>query len=248
MSPSGVSIGAGLLLFVVLIILFRVFFPGALMTVTAPLLRAGASLTASVTSFRASFAERTVLVIERDQLRVQNTALINENSALTAKVDDLTRLLGHEPPEPLGIIASVLARPPVAGYDMLIVAAGASDGASSGMRVIALGGIPVGTVESVTQNYSRITLFSAPGKELASWIGDARLAVTLTGSGGGAFTGAAPKAAGIVEGDIVYTAGPGALPIGRVIRVDTNLSSPSATLLIAPTVNPFSIVWVKLVP
>ena len=233
---------------VIAIVLLRTLFPGAFTAVLAPVLRTGASLTTLLTPLRTAFADTAALARELDQLRMQNGALTNENIALSAKVDDLTRLLGSEPGETLGIVVGVLARPPVTGYDTLLVAAGTLSGVSSGMRAIAEGGVPVGTVQSVTQNYARITLHSAPGQELSAWVGQERLAINLIGKGAGTFGATIAKGAGIVEGDVVYIAGPGALPVGIVARVYTDASSPIATLSIVPSVNPFSIVWVKLVP
>jgi cell shape-determining protein MreC len=248
LSPSGVSLGAFLILLALLVAGLRFIFPGMFIAITAPVFHAGSAVTAFATDVRASFANAAALMSERDNLRSQNEALMNENLALTARVSDLAVLLGEAPVAPQGIVAGILSRPPETAYDTLILGAGSTSGVSSGMRVLAQGGVPIGTVDSVTASSARVTLYSSPGRALAAWVGKTRIPLTLSGAGGGVFLAAAPKAAGIVAGDIVYVAGGGAEPIGRVRAVRTNASSPSATLLIAPTVNLFSVVWVTLVP
>ena len=50
----------------------------------------------------------------------------------------------------------------------------------------------------------------------------------------------------VIEGDKVFASGPGMLPIGTVVRIDSDPSTPSMTLRIMPAQNLFSIAWVML--
>jgi cell shape-determining protein MreC len=110
------------------------------------------------------------------------------------------------------------------------------------------GGTPLGTVASVTNATARITLYSNPGLETSAWAGDARVPITLKGTGSGGFDATLPKTAGVQAGQGIYVAGAGALPIGTVAKVDADPSSPNVVLHIHPYLNPFSLTWVTISP
>jgi len=240
--------GVALFTIVVVVLGFRALLPEPFLRATAPLLAVGTALSDFFADLRAQFADTSLLRRERDDLMREKDSLARENLALVAKIEDLTQFLGKEPAPPLGIIAGILTRPPESPYDTLVIAAGATSGVSPGMRVLAPGGTPLGFVETAFTSIARVTLYSAPGQSLSAWVGRERVAMTLKGKGGGAFTALVPKDAGVVLGDLVYVAGGGALPVGRVREVGTDLSSPIATLSITPLVNLFSLTWVTLVP
>ena len=70
--------------------------------------------------------------------------------------------------------------------------------------------------------------------------------LSLAGVGAGAFTATLPKAAAISVGDSAYVSGPGAVPLGTIVRIDTDPSSPTVVLYIQPLVNIFSVTWVEI--
>ena len=235
------------LAFALVFVLVRLMAPNLFLHALAPALSLGDSLSAGVGGVLAGFADTRALALKNASLESDNTALSLENRALTEKVRDLTALLGSGSSEPRGgILASVLARPPVAAYDTLILSAGTSVGVREGMGVFGAGGLPLGVVSSVTADFSRVTLFSAPGVSVAAWVGSARIPVTLTGAGAGAYNASAPRSASIAVGDTVFLPGPGAIPVGTITRVGGEASDQLATLFIHPAANPFSIIWVSL--
>jgi cell shape-determining protein MreC len=238
----------GLILFILIMVLVRVFAPNAFTVVVTPFWRAGSALSASVGVNTASWGSKEALVRERDALAAQNAQLTSENQVLAAKAQDLQQLLGTRTQTGQGILAGVLARPPVAPYDVLIVDQGSISHVTLGAVAYGPGGTPIGTVGSVTNQTARITLFSNPGLETAGWVGDARIPVTIRGAGSGAFTATLPKAAGIIAGQGVYAAGPGAVPVGVVTRIQSDPSSPNVILDIHPYLNPFSLTWVTIGP
>jgi len=134
----------------------------------------------------------------------------------------------------------------VAAYDTLVLSAGTHAGINKGMGVYGVGGLPLGVVSGVTSDFSRATLFSSPGVSVAAWVGNDHTPITLVGAGGGAYTARLPRSASIAVGDAVFLSGPGAIPVGTVIRVGGEASDPLATLFIRPATNPFSITWVTL--
>jgi len=179
-------------------------------------------------------------------LAVQVDTLTQENRTLAAQAHDLQALLGGRTQPAPGILASVLVRPPVAPYDVLIVDQGSDAQVALGATAFGPGGTPIGTVASVSKNSARITLYSNPGLQTDAWVGDSRVPVELIGAGSGGYTATLPKTAGVTAGQGVYVAGAGALPIGTIAKVNDDPSSPNVTLLFHPYLNPFSLTWVTI--
>ena len=218
-------------------LLIRLFAPDFLMVLAQPLLRTGDFLTSHV----AQNESASVLASEGAVLRLENETLANENRALRARIFD--EALSAEAG---GVLAGVVARPPMAPYDVLIVGAGSVHGVYPSMRVFAKH-IPVGMVESVSERSARITLFSAAGQVSEGWAGEARIPLTLVGEGAGAFTANIARESTLQEDDEVYLPGPGALPVGVIIKIESNASSPSAVVHIRPYANPFTMTMVTIV-
>jgi cell shape-determining protein MreC len=226
-SPSRVVAVIGVFAVGILLIT-RLVFPGFFFSLTTPLFAFGnviANGTISAEDVRANADE----------------VLMNENMQLQERVNDLTRLLGTSALERRGVVAGVIARPPLAPYDTLLIGAGTEHGVSPGMLVSGDGGVPLGTIETATGAHAQVSLFSTAGRSTEGWVGDERLPITVVGEGGGAFVAEVPRDAVIGTGDLVYLPGPGARSAGRVERVDADPSSSSAILRIAPLVNIFSL-------
>ncbi len=216
------------------------------MALTTPLWRAGGVATDALHGMTLLFGNSAGLARERDQLQNENRALMETNRTLSASVADLERLLGSRTEGEKRVVAGVLARPPVIPYDTLIVDVGSQAGVHAGAFAFGPGGVPLGTVAQVGPTSSHIELFSTGGRVTEGWVGEKRLPITLTGRGGGAFEATLPRDSGIAVDAVVYVPGPGALPIGTVVRIDSNPSSPRDTVHIAPYANVFSLTWVEL--
>ena len=227
-------------------LMVRVFVPGALVALATPFWTTGTVLSAGVGNTGAFFGDKAALIEELDALRLENAALKAASASSEARIRDLEQLLGDRTDAEAGVLAGVLARPPVSPYDMLIIDRGTNHGIQEGDRVLGPGGMPMGVIESVFSASARALLYSTPGKETESWIGEARIPVTLMGEGSGALSAVVAREAGIVAGDLVYAPGPGARAVGTVIAVDNDPSSPRSRVDIRPLQNPFSLTWVTV--
>jgi cell shape-determining protein MreC len=249
---SGISIWAysGAILLVVLILLLRVVLPGVFVTLTSPFWNLGTALSSGTNDFFAGFTSNRKIVAENTTLSTQVATLTNEDQVLTARTEDLTKLLGGQSSTTAitagDILAGVLARPPESPYDTLTLSAGSSDGIIMNAIVYSSGGIPIGTISQSQANSSQVSLFSTPGRSVSGWVGVNRIPVTLTGMGGGAFSATVTASTTVSVGDTVYLPGPGALPIGTVVRVETDPSSPTPIIDVQPLVDLFSITWVEV--
>jgi cell shape-determining protein MreC len=233
---------------VLLIVLLQLFAPSVLTSAAAPFWQLGNGITNAFAAGTSVFGNAGELTRERDQLASENLALAEANRALVARDADLTALIGPAAPTERRILAGVLARPPVAPYDTLVVDAGAAKGVTEGAFAYGPGGVPLGTVANVSNTSSRIALFSTGGRATEGWVGDARVPITLTGRGAGAFTATLPRDSGVAVNAVVYVPGPGALPIGTVVRINSDPSAPRDTVSIAPYVNLYSLTWIEIAP
>jgi cell shape-determining protein MreC len=229
----------------VIAVILRFVAPGVFSRITTPIWNIGTSLTTSVRG-TATTDSKSSLRTERDQLSAENAVLAAQNATLTAQVEDLTALLGSRTEPEKGIVAGVLARPPVAPYDVLIIDQGTEAGVTVGARAFGPGGTPIGTIGEVHSRQSRIALFSTSGFKNEGWVGSGRIPLTLTGAGAGAFRATVAKQAGVIVGDSVYLPGNGASPIGTVIKIESDPSSPTVELEVRPYTNPFSTTWVTV--
>jgi cell shape-determining protein MreC len=238
----------GLVALVIVVAAFRFLLPGTLIAVSKPFWSAGSGLSAGVGNAGSFFADKTKLMNERDALLRENAALLAANATSAARAADLALLLGDRADAGTGVLAGVLARPPVSPYDVLVIDQGSDEGIHAGDRVQGPGGMPIGTIESVTKFSARVLLYSTPAKETESWIGEARIPVTVIGEGAGSLSAEVARDAGISVGDLVYMMGPGALAVGSVVMVGNDPSSPRSRVDIRPLQNPFSITWVTVTP
>jgi hypothetical protein len=233
---------AALVVIAAIVFVLNVFFPGAMMTVAAPVWNAGNAVSTAIGTVTAPFLNNATLVGERDRLALENLALNEENRTLRARIADQGGFL-------LGtgrVRAGVLARPPVSPYDTLGVSLPPGTGIALGSTAYGPGGVPLGTLEVISGSYGRVGLYSSGGRETEGWVGEKRIPITLVGRGGGAFSATLPRESGALMNDVVYVPGPGALPIGSIARIDSDPSAPRAIVHIAPYVNLFSLTWVEL--
>lgn len=247
-SRANLSWGVVALLFALSVLTVRMLFPNIFWQVFSPVFYTTDALAAVNHTFLSSFGDAAMLAKHSEQLEREKNALAAENQALTEKISALSALyrsqeLADTVPS---IVAGVVARPPVSAYDILVVAKGRSAGVSSGMEAFGAGGVPLGIVGAVSEDFAQIVLFSSPHMSTLGWVGAHNTPITIVGAGGGALEASIPRAAEIKVGDTVFVPGPGKLPIGVVARTDGDLSSPSVTLRITPALNLFSVTWVAL--
>ncbi|MFZ2500684.1 MAG: rod shape-determining protein MreC [Minisyncoccia bacterium] len=244
----GVSWGVYALAFPLLALLVRVLAPNFFWYVFTPVFRISDTITSESHSFFTGFSDAEKVALENEKLTAKNIALASENQALQRKIENVSALLGVSDPQKdiSGILAGVVARPPMSPYDTLTIAAGEAQGVLLGMEAFGDGGVPIGIVSAVLHDFSRVTLFSAPGAVTGGWVGKRNVPLTITGAGAGVLQSSVERSANVVVGDIVFVPGPGQLPIGSVVRVDTSPLSPGVILRIMPASNPFSIAWVTL--
>jgi len=246
LSSTTFSWGVGALIFALLTLFLRLLAPNLFLQAFTPVFHISDSIAAESHLFFSSFGDTAALTVRNEQLASENSALASENQMLVEKEASVNALLGVASTRTSGILAGVVARPPASPYDTLVLAAGKDAGVALGQEAFGEGGVPLGMVSAVTADFSRVTLFSAPNAVTHGWVGKANIPLTISGTGGGSLSATLSRSAGVAVDDIVFVPGPGQLPIGTVVRIDSDPSSPGVMLRIVPKVNPFSVSWVLL--
>jgi cell shape-determining protein MreC len=248
LSSTSVSWGAFALAGAIFVLLIRLLAPNIFWYAFTPVFRGADMLATQSHRILSSFNNTANLTLQNEQLVNENAALANENQTLLQKATSLEELLGFSSSGQTtrGIVAGVTARPPTSPYDTLVLSPGSNAGITVGQGAFGRGGVPLGVVSAVSADFSRVTLFSAPNMTVQGWVGRTHIPLLIQGSGGGVMRASLSRSAGVAVGDAVFTSGPGLLPIGSVVRVDSDPSSPIVTLQIQLTLNLFSITWVEL--
>ncbi len=242
LSSASASWGALALALAIVVLGARLLLPNVFWYTFSPLFHISNTLASDSHVFIASFGDASRLTLQNETLANENAALALENQTLLQKMNSISGLGA----ETRGIVAGVVARPPLSPYDTLMLSVGSGAGITSGMEAFGEGGVPLGVVSSIQNNFSRITLFSSPSMSTQGWVGKENVPLIIRGAGAGAMQASVPRSASIAEGDIVFLPGPGMLPIGSVVRIDSDPSSPSVTLRIQSAINLFSLGWVEL--
>lgn len=246
LSSTSLSWGVGAFIFALLTLFLRLLAPNLFLQAFTPVFHISKNIAGESHLFFSSFGDAAALTVRNEQLSRENAALASENQALVEKEASVNALLSAVPSRTAGILAGVVARPPESPYDTLVLDAGEDAGVAVGQEAFGEGGVPLGVVSVATAGFSRVTLFSSPSAVTHGWVGKANVPVTLAGAGGGSFSATLSRSAGVAVGDTVFVPGPGQLPIGTVVRIDSDPSSPGVALRIIPKINPFSVSWVLL--
>lgn len=249
LSSASISWGTGALACAVFILLVRLIAPNFFLQAFAPAFNVSNIIAEKSHAFFNSFGDTATLAARNERLVEENAALASENQTLLEKEASVSALIGPSGQQKLafsGILAGVVARPPVSPYDTIVLSVGSGAGVTLDMEAFGEGGVPLGVITSVTTDFSRATLFSAPGMVTHGWIKGADMPLNIFGAGGGAMNASLSRSAGVNVGDTVFAPGPGMLPIGSVVRIDSDPSAPGISLRIMPKTNPSSLTWVLL--
>ena len=141
-------------------------------------------------------------------------------------------------------VAAILAKPNQSFYDTLVIDAGEKQGLQAGDTVFALGNVPIGRIDTVYPNSSKIILFSSSGEKKQAMITNKNISVEVVGRGGGNFEIIMPKDLGLIKGDQAVL--PAISP--RILAtVETIISDPRDSFTKALLTSPVNIQELKFV-
>lgn len=146
-----------------------------------------------------------------------------------------------------GIYAPVIKVPPVISFGSILIAAGLREGVNAKMKAVLDGGIFVGFVEEVFDNYSRIRMISSFGNYEQIRL-DEISQVSAEGLGGMLAKIELPKAVSLSVGDPVFIYADDLYLAGFIESVDLDDAKSLAEAKIILPFNIYELKYVLLVP
>ena len=200
------------------------------------------------------FVSKNSLFSENEKLKTQisESAADRANYAsVVAENASLKETLGRKDIKANMILAAILSKPNQSLYDTLTIDAGTAQRIKTGNTVFAFGNIPIGRVDSVYENLSKVILFSNAGEKTQGVVTHAEAGqagkdtfVEVVGRGGGNFEMILPRDLTLVKGDQVVL--PGISPYVLAV-VQTIISDPRDPFTKALLVSPVNIQELKFV-
>ena len=224
-----------------------------------PVLILGNSIGEKFKSLNSFFISKNSLYLQNQSLQSQlneDKAKISNYDSVVAENASLKEILGRLPAQAGKnrktnmTLAAILSKPNQSIYDTLIIDAGAKEGIKTGNIVFALGNVPIGRVDVVYYNSSKVILFSNAGEKTQAVIsgkparagGD--VFIEVIGRGGGNFEMIMPKDFTLQKEDQVVL--PGINPYILAI-VETIISDPRNPFTKALLSSPVNIQELKFV-
>ncbi len=181
-----------------------VFIRSVVAMVVAPVNAAKTWLYYSGQSFPQYFRDRSALL---EKIRVLESQLAQESGnaytikTLVAENQELRKLLGDEGEQ--RILASVIGRPGMLPYDVLMLDRGSKDGIQVGAPVYIKDNTVIGLVQQVTASTALVRLITSPGFTSTVYIIGPNIYTTAKGIGGGQLRVGVPQGITLSEGDLV---------------------------------------------
>lgn len=177
--------------------------------------------------------------LERLSLQLENQKLITEENARLKEI--FGRVEGKET-----VLARVLAKPNRSLYDTLVIDIGLENKVKEGDLVVVSQSV-IGKIARISENSSKVKLFSSPGEEINVYIGEKNIPTVAYGLGAGNFEIKLPKDAEVKEGDIVSSPESGAEVLGLVGAIEKKESDSFQKIFVKSPINISELRWVEVI-
>lgn len=186
---------------------------------------------------------------ENEELKKENEE--NKISMLDYQVlkdenEKLKNILDRLPDDHDFILGNILAKPNRSPYDTIIIDLGLKQGMNKGNKILANGYIPIGEIDEVYENTSRVILYSSPEKKTEGILSNSNISVELTGRGGGNFEMLIPKDVDFEIGTLVLIPGSSIEIIAYISEILSVPTDPIEKVLLASPVNVQDLKWVEV--
>ena len=170
------------------------------------------------------------------KLNVEEAQMANYNS-IVADDASIKEILNRKNPKVNMTLAAILSKPNQSAYDTLIIDAGTKEGIKTGNTVFALGNVPIGRVDLVSADSSKVILFSNAGEKTQTVIAGKNIFLELVGRGGGNFEMVMPKDLVLQKGDQVVLPGVNPYVLATVETIISDPRDPFTKALLTSPVN-----------
>jgi cell shape-determining protein MreC len=205
-----------------------------------PVLVMGNNIGGKLKSFGSYFVSKSYLYDQNQKLQAQvdfnNARNVNYDSVVADNAN-IKEILGRKDPKANMILSAILAKPNQSAYDTLVIDAGASEGVRAGDTVFALGDVPIGRVDTVYADSSKVVLFSNAGEKTQAVVSGKDIFLELTGRGGGNFEMIMPKDFTMQKGDQVLMPGINNYVLAIAQKIISDPRDPFTKALLTSPVN-----------
>ncbi|HEY4503752.1 MAG TPA: rod shape-determining protein MreC [Candidatus Paceibacterota bacterium] len=227
------------------LIIIHIIAPSALSSFFIPIVRPFWNIENTV-RYGNAFISISDLVKENQELNmtlIKNQMIYVQANSMKKENDELKEMFGRSISS-RPILAQILKKPPFSAYDTFILDVGRDVGIEKGNMVYALGNIPIGEIALVTDNTSKVLLYSSSGGKFDVLIGDSNIEATAIGKSGGTFEITLPRDTKIVKGDNIKIPSLSDSFLGTVEEIISESSHPFSTILFRQPINIYELRWV----
>jgi cell shape-determining protein MreC len=215
-----------------------------------PVIVLGNNLTARVDNLFFYFSSKKYLALENQSLiqdREKLTSQLSNNQTLFLENQELKNILNRKTENQEFILSTILVKPNVTIFDVILIDVGSQAGVSVGDLVFAYGNTPIGKIAEVYDNTAKVVLFSTSGEKTTAIISGRNIYVDLIGRGGGNFEIILPRDLVLEKGTEISL--PNINPY-VVAKVETIISDPRDSYqkaILKSPVNMFELKFVQVV-
>ena len=216
-------------------------------TIFRPVFVLGNNVGQSFKDFSSYLYSKRALMSENDKLKnqldQQQSTMSNYNGVIDQN-NQMKEILGRKSIASNFVLSAILSKPNRSPYDTLLIDVGTDKNIVVGDVVFALGNIPIGRVDTVYANTSKVVLFSNPGESTQVVIPGENTFMQIIGRGGGNFEMVLPIDFKVQEGTEVDLPGLTPYIVGTVATI---ISDPRDSFTKALLVSPVNVQQLKFV-
>lgn len=209
-------------------------------TIFRPVIILGNGIGGKFSNLGSSFSDKETLLRENEELKSRINSIearvANYNTVLDENVK-LKEILGRKKDQSTLVLANILSKPNQSLYDTLVLDVGAGSRIQTGDLVFAFGSLPIGRIDTVYDNSSKVILFSSSNEKTNAVISGKDIFVEAVGRGGGNFEILLPRDFLIEKGAEVTLPGINSYLLGIVEDVISDQRDSFQKILITSPVN-----------
>lgn len=191
-------------------------------------------------------ASKKSLILENSRLNLElnkAAADLSIQKILQKENEDLKALLGREKKNNL-VLATVLVKPGISPFDIIIIDIGKDKGVKAGDKVLYESSAVIGEVEEAYAASSKVKMYSSPGEKFLALIGEKSAQAEAEGLGGGNFSVKLPRGVEIKEGDAAVVPGISTSVFGFVRKIELNPTDSFQKIIFKIPLNLTELKWV----
>ncbi|MFA7285996.1 MAG: rod shape-determining protein MreC [Candidatus Paceibacterota bacterium] len=242
------------ILLLVILFFFNNFIFKSLSSISVGILRPvfvlGNNLDARVDNFFSYFSSKKYLELENQSLlkdREMLTSQLANYKTLSLENQELKNILNRKPENQDFTLATVLVKPNISVFDIMIIDIGSNAGVSVGDLVFAYGNTPIGKVAEVYDDTSKVVLFSTSGEKTGAIISGRNIAVDLIGRGGGNFEIILPRDLSLEKGTEIILPNTNSYVVAKVETVISDPRDSYQKAILSTPINIFELRFVEVV-